>query len=734
LANHTALLAKDDREIPIEDSAAPVRGGEGEVVGVVLVFRDASERRRAEEASRRHQEILRLVHRIGKIGHWAWNSLTDENKWSPEIEALYGLEPGTFGGTYDAWAKLLHPDDLAKAQDDVRRALETGKYFTEFRVIWPDGSVHWLEARADVLKDGHDKPVRIIAVNMDVTERKQAEESLRQGERQLAAELEATSRLHALSARLLSATNLVVALEDTLENAIATVAADFGNMQLYNAQTGALGIVAQRGFREDFLVHFRTVRMDDSSACARAMLSGERVIVEDVLLDPEFEPHRQIAAAAGFRAVQSTPVRTRDGRVLGMLSTHFREPHRVSNRDQRLLDLYARHAADLIERIRSEEALKEADRHKDEFLALLGHELRNPLAPIRNAVNVLRLQCTGDPTVARLLPLMERQLTTLVRLVDDLLDVSRISRGKIELRKETVDLAILAARAVEAARPLLDKHEHHFEVDVPDGPVWAEADSARVEQVLSNLLSNAARYTPAGGQVRLSLARDAKEAVFRVRDSGIGIKPDDLAAVWETFRQAGRVEGRVSEGLGLGLTLVRRLTELHGGTVAVSSGGSDKGSEFTIRLPLLPEGVEPPLGAEPLQASAAPARGLRVLVVDDNKDAAESLAVVLQLDGHQTRTAGDGPQALAAAREFLPEAVFLDIGLPGKMDGYEVARRLRQEPGVERALLVAVTGYGTPEDVARARQARFDHHITKPADPLLVQRLLAERIAGSSRG
>jgi PAS domain S-box-containing protein len=508
---------------------------------------------RAEAEIRKNQELFRLVHIVAKIGHWEWNSVTDENKWSPEIEALYGLPPGQFAGNYEAWAKLVHPDDLAKAEQDVRRALETGKYFAEFRVVWPDGSVHWLEARALVFKDGHDKPRRIMGVNMDVTERK-----------------------------------------------------------------------------------------------------------------------------------------------------------------------------------RAEEALRETDRRKDEFLAMLGHELRNPLAPLRNALSALQLQSSADPNVARLAPMMERQLATLVGLVDDLLDVSRISRGKIELRKQAVDLTALTARAAESARPALDEHRHRFELDAPSEPVWAEADAARVEQVLSNLLSNAARYTPPGGHVRLSLVRSGPEAVLRVRDTGIGIRAEDLPAVWETFRQAGRVEGRASEGLGLGLTLVRRLVELHGGTVGVASDGPDKGSEFTVRLPALPEGAEPPQRVETPETPSVAPEGLRVLVVDDNRDAADSLALVLQLAGHQTRTAGDGPQALAAAREFRPQSAFVDIGLPGGMDGYEVARRLRQEAGLEQMLLVAVTGYGTPEDVARAKEARFDHHVTKPADTDLVRRLLTERRAGST--
>src|SRR5262249_12575518 len=286
--NGTVLIANDGTERPIADSAAPIRNEQGQTVGVVLVFRDVTEQRRVEQAERKHREVLQLVHQIGRIGHWEWNSLTDENKWSPEIEALYGLPPGGFEGGYQGWAKLVHPDDLPRAEEDVRRALETGKYFTEFRVVWPDGSVHWLEARANVFKDGHDKPVRMMGVNMDITERK-----------------------------------------------------------------------------------------------------------------------------------------------------------------------------------RHEEALREADRRKDEFLAMLAHELRNPLAPLRNAAYLLQQPGLDQPFVGRTGEMVGRQVQQLGRLVDDLLDLSRIARGKMQLRKETVDLGRVIHRAAEVSRPLMEAKQHEFRVALP---------------------------------------------------------------------------------------------------------------------------------------------------------------------------------------------------------------------------------------------------------------------------
>jgi signal transduction histidine kinase len=367
---------------------------------------------------------------------------------------------------------------------------------------------------------------------------------------------------------------------------------------------------------------------------------------------------------------------------------------------------------------RAEEALRDADRRKDEFLAMLAHELRNPLAPLRNALRMLRLQRGSDAEVQRLAELMDRQVNHLVCLVDDLLDLNRVSRGKLELRKGPVDLAGVLERCLERVRPQLEERQHVLAVATPEQPLPLEADPARLEQVFTNLLSNAGKYTPLGGHIGLSAAREGSEAVVRVRDNGIGIQPELLGRVFEMFQQADRVPGRVSEGLGLGLALVRRLVELHGGTVAAFSDGPGTGSEFVVRLPLA-EQTKPalPRDTDRQPAGAGPARRpLRVLVVDDNVDGARSLAMLLGVLGHEVRIGHDGPQALEAAACFRPEVVLLDIGLPRGMDGYEVARRLRAQPGLEQTLLVALTGYGGEEDRARAGQAGFSAHFVKPVD------------------
>jgi signal transduction histidine kinase len=379
---------------------------------------------------------------------------------------------------------------------------------------------------------------------------------------------------------------------------------------------------------------------------------------------------------------------------------------------------------------RAEEALRQADRRKDEFLAVLGHELRNPLAPLRTALQILRIQ-RGGAEVERLAGVMDRQVDHLVRLVDDLLDVTRIARGKIELRKGPVDLAAVLERCLERVRPHLEERQHTLDVSLPGQPLPLEADPARLEQVFTNLLSNAGKYTPPGGHVSLSATREGDRAVVRVRDNGIGIRPEMLGRVFDMFQQADRVPGRVAEGLGLGLALVRGLVALHGGSVVASSDGPGAGSEFAVSLPLTERAETDPAGdaERPLSVGSA-RRSLRMLVVDDNVDGAQSLALLLGLIGHEVRIAHDGPDALEAAAEFRPEVVLLDIGLPRGMDGYEVARRLRAQPGLEESALVALTGYGGEEERAHASEAGFSAHFVKPVDLGALCKMLDRRGGG----
>jgi PAS domain S-box-containing protein len=390
-------------------------------------------------------------------------------------------------------------------------------------------------------------------------------------------------------------------------------------------------------------------------------------------------------------------------------------------------------AIDITEMKRMEEALREADRLKDEFLAMLAHELRNPLAPIRNALHVMKQPAADVAAVQRVRDMAERQVQHMARLLDDLLDVSRISRGKIELRKEVLDVTAVVSRAVEAVRPLLAERQHRLTVSLPPAPLRVEADPTRLEQILANLLNNAAKYTDPGGHVSLTAEQTGGEVVLRVRDTGIGIAPDMLPRIFGLFVQAERRLDRARGGVGIGLTLVKRLVEMHGGTVEADSAGPGRGSEFVVRLPLhrVDGGrwtVDSGDTSSPSTVHRPPST-LRVLVVDDNVDAADSVALLMRMDGHEVRTAYDGPTALRVAPEFRPQVVLLDIGMPG-MDGYEVARRLRGEFGRE-VLLVAMTGFGQEEDRRRATEAGFDHHLVKPADPAALDDILrAHRVAG----
>ena len=378
----------------------------------------------------------------------------------------------------------------------------------------------------------------------------------------------------------------------------------------------------------------------------------------------------------------------------------------------------------ITERRRVEEALRDADLRKDEFLATLAHELRNPLAPIRNGLALLRRDPAGAST-PKTLAMMDRQLEHMVRLLDDLLDISRVSRGTVELRRQRVQLRTVVEHAVETSRPVIDAARHALTVSLPDGPVWLDADLTRLAQVVSNVLINAAKYTPQGGVIALVARREGGEAVVAVTDTSVGIAADMLGRVFEMFAQVTKSIDRAQGGLGIGLALVKRLVEMHGGTIGADSPGLGRGSTFTVRLPLAVEAGGTPPSRPGAVVLTPPVDRRRVLVVDDNRDGAESLAMLLEIAGHESRTAYSGPEALAAARIFFPEVAFLDIGLPG-MDGHEVARQFRADPALGGILLVALTGLGSADDRSRSSEAGFDHHLTKPADAATIQGLLAQ--------
>jgi PAS domain S-box-containing protein len=361
------------------------------------------------------------------------------------------------------------------------------------------------------------------------------------------------------------------------------------------------------------------------------------------------------------------------------------------------------------------DGLAEANRNREEFMALLSHELRSPLSPIRNAVDILRQMKTDDPIIAQAGSIIERQVGVIVRLVDDLLDIGRITKGKLRLAKEQVELRNVANDAAETARPFMDARKHDFSVSLPTVPIWVDADPARIEQVVVNLLNNAAKYTETGGLIRMTVSQEGTEAVIRVRDNGVGITPELLPHIFELFTQVDGSLGRSYGGLGIGLALARNLVEMHEGRLQASSAGLGMGCEFTIKLPLLLDATIPE-SKTVLEAARQTGRSLRVLVVEDNVDTGDSLSMLLRLHGHDVQVARTGPTALELASVFRPDVVLLDIGLPG-IDGYQVAKRLRERPEFKNVMLCALTGY-TPSKADRQRQQEtgFDHYYVKPVE------------------
>jgi signal transduction histidine kinase len=436
--------------------------------------------------------------------------------------------------------------------------------------------------------------------------------------------------------------------------------------------------------------------------------------------------NRSLAEANARLELANTNLQEEKTRELEKLNVHLKRANTELEQTNRVLQ------SEVSERARAEAALKEADRHKDEFLAVLAHELRNPLAPIRNAVEIMRRSALSDPQLVWSRDVVERQVKHLTRLVDDLLDVSRITRGNINLSREPVAVATIVARAIETIQPLIAEQRHQLTVDVSDDVLEVEGDLTRLTQVLGNLLNNAAKYTDPGGTILLSARREASDVEIRVRDNGIGIPPTLLPRLFQLFTQVDGAAHRAQGGLGIGLALVRQLVQMHGGSVTAYSDGPGTGCEFLIRLPLRLRRSRDvtQTGAVPVHTNGSKV-GHRILLADDNRDALDSLATLLQCDGHEVHTAGDGAEALEVAAQCKPDVVLLDIGMP-KLDGYEVARRIRAEPWGKAAVLIALTGWGQDEDRRRSREVGFDSHLVKPLDPEALSTLLSRLPASAA--
>jgi PAS domain S-box-containing protein len=669
LANHTVLLACNGRELPVDDSGAPIRDENGAIAGVVLVFRDVTDARRAMDA--------RL--RLAAIVDSSDDAIISKDlkgiilSWNKGAERLFGYTAEEILG--QSFSVLIPPERA----EELPGLLE-GKPVKQFETerLRKDGSRVKVLLTVSPIRNVAGEIIGTSKIAHDITARKRHEAALRDSED-----------------RLRSVVNHVI-------DGIISIN-EQGIVQTFN-------VAAERIF-----------------GYPAAEVIGQNVkmlMPEPYRSDHDGYLHNYLHAGQAkiIGIGREVSGRRKDGSTFPMdlaVSEFSLRNQRYFTGIVRDITDRKRLESDLRQRL---EELAEADRRKDEFLAMLAHELRNPLAPIRNSLQIMKLPGASAEIIAEARQITERQLHHMVRLVDDLLDVSRIMQGKIELRKEPVELAAVIAQGVETARPTIDRQGQQLILSVGPEPLRLEADPIRLAQVIANLLDNAAKFSERAGRIWLTAQRQGTEAVLSVRDEGAGIQPDLLPHVFDLFVQGDRSLERTQGGLGIGLTVVRKLIELHGGTVLARSEGPGKGSEFVVHLPCLAQ-----VPQKPGQTKAGSIRGLvsrRVLVVDDSVDAAKSVAMLLRLWKHQVQLAYNGPEALKAAQDFQPEVILLDIGLP-EMNGYEVAQQLRQQPQFQKVMLVAMTGYGQDEDQRRSSEAGFDQHLIKPVDPAILEGLLA---------
>jgi len=722
----TTRATKDGQRIRVSLTLSPVRDASGTVIAASEIARDIEAQKRAEHATAQLAAIVQSSE--DAVVSKTLDGIVQS--WNSAAQRIFGYAPEEMIGK--PITTIIPPElhgEEAMIIERIRGGLPV-EHFDTVRIA-KGGRRIPISLSVSPIRDARGKVIGASKIARDISERKRAERELLESRRRLASEAAALGRLSEASTRLWQCRNLASGLDEVLRTVKELTGAVKGNVQLVNSSRNTLSIVAYEGFDANFLATFEHTSVDDRrAACGRALADGRSVVIEDVFTDTDYAPFHEVARAAGYRAVISVPLFAADGSKLGAISVHFPSPHRPTEAEMRRLQLYCRQASDFIQRIRlehtlhqREEALKEADSRKNEFIALLAHELRNPIAPIRYALAMARKPGISAEQRSRAEDIIDRQATHMSRLLDDLLDISRITRGSLELRKVPITLDSAIATAVEAAQPFMDAKHHSFRIALPDHALRLEADPVRLAQILSNLLINAAKFTPEGGRIELEATNGDSGIVVRIRDNGIGIGPDVMPKLFTLFAQSQPALDRAANGLGVGLALVRGLVHLHGGSVEARSEGPGRGSEFVVRLPVGDSAAEEKDEIESRTEADLPQTRLRILVVDDNRDAADSCAMLLELSGHRVRTAYNGTQALQLGETLLPHVVLLDIGLPD-LNGYEVARRIRATTWGGRLPLVAVTGWGKEEDRERAFAAGFDHHLTKPVAPEAVASLV----------
>jgi PAS domain S-box-containing protein len=706
-------------------SVSPVRDETGAVAGVFCVCAETTgkvvarqERDRALTELAASNEKLRIAAEATGFGLIDFQLQRDELVCSDLALQHFGLPRGA-----DVRAQLsdrMHPDDRDRVLSGMRTLIDTARaarYQDEYRTVGlDDGRERWISAQGQLLLDADGTALRLVGTTLDITRQKRVEGRLRL----LDTIGKATSIASDAKSIMAEATRLLGEHLGVTRVAYADLEADNDRFTIRHDWTvpgtfSTVGVYSLDLFGSRATGNLRVGKTLQINNVDTELAAGDGV-----------EMFNQI----GIKAIICCPL-VKGGKLVAMMAVHQQHPRAWSADEVALVEDVVERCWAHIERVRSTEALREADRHKSEFLATLAHELRNPLAPVRNGLEIMKL-AAGDPAaMASVRAMMERQVSHMVHLINDLLDIARVSSGKLVLKKEYAELKTLVASAVETSQPLLDAAGQTLTVRLPEAAAIVEVDVVRISQVLSNLLSNAAKYTPADGHIDITARVTDRQLLIEVADDGIGIAPESIESVFEMFTQVGRSIANAKGGLGIGLSLVRRLVELHGGTVSAASAGIGRGSTFTVCLPLaaLDGASLPPTPSTAVEPS--PATRLRVLITDDNRDAADTLSDLLLNDGHDTRVAYDGAGALAVAAEFRPDVVLLDIGMPG-MDGYETARAMRRLPGLEHVTLAALTGWGAAEDRARSRAAGFDHHLLKPIVLAELQALLRQPTSPSA--
>lgn len=659
----------------------PISGPSGGVNRILSISRDITEARFVTEKMRVSEERFRSLVTATAAIVWGMpgSGQFDEDQpgWSSFTGQLFESMKGL------GWLEAVHPDDRHKTSTSWEDAVASGSVFeAEHKLRRADGQFRHMSMRAVPIKGPDDTVIQWVGAHTDIHDRISAETVLRDNEERV--------RLATESAELglwvwHPATDEVIWENDR-------------PYQIFGLPLDAPPITA-RQFLTDF-VHPEHVS-DFGQAVKHTIDTGARLHFEGRIMRRDGE--------------------TRWVEFFGNLQ------HQLDGEPLRLLGT----VADITSSKQREEELRrlasnlsEADRRKTEFLAVLAHELRNPLAPIQHGLQLIRTQHGDAPTLVKVRHMLDRQVNQLVRLVDDLLDVARITSGKVELRKRLCDIGDLVKVAVETSMPLIEASQHRFEIKVPDETISVYADPERISQVISNLLNNAAKYTPLGGVIKLDVTHDERDVTIAVTDNGIGIAQKSIGSVFDLFRQVGQDFERSQGGLGIGLSLVRQLVELHGGTASAESPGEGGGSTFMVKLAMIGLPTELTLQSEH-QADAAQPKKLNILIADDNIDAAEIFSMLLQVSGHDTTIAYNGHAAVEVARKLRPDVAFLDIGMPG-MNGYEVAKAIRSNPELANVRLVALTGWGSEQDRSMSKQAGFDRHLIKPVDIHVVEKVLSE--------